>query len=188
MARKVATVKPLLLRVQPIPATVSEPVVVSASPTPTLSTERSEPTPLSPTVGSVRSRVEPVEKSVERRHISKLAKQRVNVVDSQPTPVLESAYPQSPAMLLLAGSHITPGTPPQPILSQRDPLVLLDKPVIPSARTAKIIGQRWKVRAKFRPPTKECEDAGLGPGAKSVDLAPKLDSYGMPLPKLREWN
>ena len=90
-------------------------------------------------------------------------------------------------MLLLVGSHTPLDTRRFAILSQRDPLGLLDKPPILSARTAKIIRQRGKIRRKFRTSTKECEDAGLWPCAKSVDWAPKLYSYGLPPPKLWEW-
>ena len=82
--------------------------MVSASPTPTLATTRSEPTPLSATVGRVRSRVERVEKGREKRGRSKLAKQRADALDAHPTPVLDSAYPHSPALLPLAGHHTPP--------------------------------------------------------------------------------
>ena len=64
MAPTALTVKSVGVRVQSIQETVSEPVVVSASPTPTLATTRSEPTPLITSVGRVRSRVARVEKGV----------------------------------------------------------------------------------------------------------------------------
>ena len=110
MAPKALTVKSVGGREQPIHETVRETVVVSASPTPTLATTRSEPTPLSATVGRVTSRVARVETGVERRDTSKLAKQRVDIFDSHRTSVLECAYSQFQAMLLLAGFHIPPGT------------------------------------------------------------------------------
>ena len=80
----------------------------SASPTPTLASKRSEPTPLSATVRRVRSRVARLENGGERRDTSKLAKQRVDVLASHPAPALESAYSQFPAILPLAGPNTSP--------------------------------------------------------------------------------
>ena len=116
MCGKPRKVKSVVRRGHPVHETVSEPAVMSASPMPMLAPTRSEPTPLIATVGRVRSRVEKVEKGLERRDTSKLAKQRVDVFDSHPTSVLECAYSQFPAMLLLAGFHIRPGTPPHTIV------------------------------------------------------------------------
>ena len=188
MTPKATTLKSVGRSVQPFQETESEPVVVSASHTPTLAGTRSELTPLSATVGRVRSRVARVEKGVEMRDTLKLAKQRVDVLDSYSTPAMDPAYPPSPALLSLVGQHTPPFALPHRIVSQRHPLLPLDQERIPSPKTAIILGQRWKAKKEFRSATKECEDAGLGPGAKSVDWALKLNSSGMPPPKLGEWN
>ena len=57
MAGKAAIVKSIVRRVQPLLETVSEPAVVSASPTPTWAPTRSEATPLNATVCRIISRV-----------------------------------------------------------------------------------------------------------------------------------
>ena len=90
-------------------------------------------------------------------------------------------------LLPLLGHRTQPLTPPQTIVSQRDPLGLIDPPRIPSPRTANIIGQRWKAKNEYRPATREWEEAGLLPGAKSVNGAPEFDWYGRPIPRPREW-
>ena len=186
MAPKAATVRSVVRRFHPTRETLSEPGIVSASPTPSFAITRSEATLPSATVGRVRSRGERVEKGGEMGDISKLAKQRMDAFDRHRTPVLQSAYPQSPAMLPLVGPHILPGSPLHPIVSQRDPLGLFDKPRIPSPKTTNIIGQRWKAK-EYRLATKEVVHAGLLPGAKSVNSATEIDSFGRPLPKLWEW-
>ena len=157
---------------------------MSASPLPMLALTRSEPNPLIATVARVRSRLARVETGVERRDTSQLAKQRGHVFDSHPTSVLECAYSQFPGMLMLAGFHIPPGTPPPPIVSQRDPLVLLDKPRRPSLRPSKIIIQQCKVSEEVLPPTKEFEDVGFLLSAKSVNSATEIDRCGRPIAKL----
>ena len=62
----------IVRRVQPSLQAVSEPAVVSASPSPAMASTRSEATPLNTTVGRVKSRVHMVEKGVEKQSISKL--------------------------------------------------------------------------------------------------------------------
>ena len=126
----------------------------------------------------------PVEKCVEWRDTSKLAKQRVDILDFHHTPALESAYSQTRAMVPLAGAHTPQGNPPQQIVSQRVPSVLLEKPRMPSPRPAKIIGEQWKVSEEVRPATKKWQDAELLPSAKSVNSATEIDRCGRPIPKL----
>ena len=238
MAIKAPTVRSVVRRVQPTLQAVSELAVLSASTTPVMAPTRSEATPLNITVGRVKSRVDRVEKGVEKQSISKLAilrkdgqkdcsaggsvrhdrdgetkesgqgqyplgpgtthlrgqaagvrqyacrlqhpegvdtpvgLQQINVPDLHPTPVLESTSPESPVLLALVGPRTPPDTPPQPIVSERDPLGLMDPPRIPSPRMAHIIGQRWKALKEYRPATREWEEAGLLPGAKPVDAAP----------------
>ena len=42
-------------------------------------------------------------------------------------------------------------TPPQPIVSERDPLALMDPPRLPSPRTARLIEKRAFIKNEFRP-------------------------------------
>ena len=66
MARIAATVKSVVARVQPILQKVREPLVVSASSTPSLAISRSEATLASATVALVSTHVEREQKGVER--------------------------------------------------------------------------------------------------------------------------
>lgn len=90
-------------------------------------------------------------------------------------PVMEFACSQPPALSTLVVPHNPAGTTPHPIMSQLDPLGLLVKAKMPSPKSARIIGQHWKISAQFRPASKKGEDAGLLPGGKSLDLATEFD-------------
>ena len=87
---------------------VSEQVVESALPTPRWAITRSEAPLASATLGRIRTLVERVEKCIENRGTSKLAKQRADAFDPHPTPVFESTYSEFPARLPLAGPHTPP--------------------------------------------------------------------------------
>ena len=82
--------------------------MVSAYPTPRVPTTGSEATPWIATVWRVKSRVEWVEKSAEKRDTSKLAKQRVDVLDCNPKPVLAYKHWQFPTMLPQVGLQTPP--------------------------------------------------------------------------------
>ena len=127
-----------------------------------------------------------VEKVVEKRDTSKLANQRVAVFDIHPTPVLQFANSQPPALLPLAGPDTPPGTPPHPIFSQRDPLWLWDRTRIPSPRPARIIERRAFIRNDFRPANPEWKEAGLLPRGKPIGSAPEYYSYGSAVAQHRE--
>ena len=90
-------------------------------------------------------------------------------------------------MLLLAGSRTPPRTPPPPMVSQRDPLGLWDRPRIPSPKTARVSEKRSFVGDEFRPATQEWEDAGLLPGAEPQNAAPEFNSYWSVVPRHLEW-
>ena len=128
-----------------------------------------------------------MEKGFEKRGTSKLGKLPVDAFEPQPTPVVESTHSQSPVLLSLVGPLTPPGTPSQHILSQRDPLGLLDAPRIPSPRTANIIGERWKAKKEYRPASKEWEEAGLLPAAKPGNRATEFDCDGKPFSRPRDW-
>ena len=100
-------------------------------------------------------------------------------------PVLKSIGPQSPVLHPLLGPRATPYTPRQPILSQRDPLRLMDQPRISSQRTANSIGQRWLTEKGYRPATRDWQEAGLLPRARPVDTATEFDCYVGPVPRPR---
>ena len=63
----------------------------------------------------------------------------------------------------------------------------MDRPRIPSPRTARLSERRAFIRNEVRPATKEWEEPGLLPGAKPVNSAPEFDCYGRPMPRPREW-
>ena len=160
MAPKPPTVKSVVRRVTPTLEKVGEPAVLSASLMPTLANGESEAIPLSATASPVKSRVERVETCVEKRDTSMQAKQRAAFFDPQATKVLDFANSQTPAFLPLAWPPPPQGTPPNPIVSQRDPLGLLDRHGIRSSRTAQIIQCRTRIRIEFRPASNEWEDVG----------------------------
>ena len=107
--------------------------------------------------------------------------------DPHPMPALDSTSLQSPFFLPLVGPGTPPETSPQPIVSQRDPLGLLDKPRIPSPRTAQIIERRARLHKEYRPASKELEEAGSLPGGKPIGSVLELNCYGRLMPKPREW-
>ena len=111
----------------------------------------------------------------------------VSVSASPPTPVPEATGPQSPVLLRLVGHGTPPYTPPQPIVSQRDPLGLCDPPRIASPRTSNVIGQRWKTKKGYLPATRDWEEAEMLPGAKPVDSPQEFDCYGRQVPRPREF-
>ena len=102
----------------------------------------------------------------------------VSVFASHHTPVLMSTGPQSPVLLPLVGPRKPPDTPPQPIVSTRDPIGLCDPPRIPSPWTSNIIGQRLKAQKENRPVTREWEEAGMLPGARRLDTPKNLIAMG----------
>ena len=121
MGRKPPKVKSVVRLLPPTLETLSEPAVVSASPTAMLATIRSELTPLTASVSRVKLRVERVERGADRGDVSKVLKQRVPVHDPRPTPALQCTHPEIPGLLPLAGPRTEPRTPPHPMVSQRDP-------------------------------------------------------------------
>ena len=153
--------------------TASERAVVSSAPTPVMAPTRTEGTPLSTTVARVRSRLQMVAKCVQKGGTSNFAKQRVESLDHHPTPVFECTRPQSPVLLPAVGPPTPPDTPSPPIVSERDPLGLWDRPRIRSPRTVKVIEKRAFIRDEIRPATRELEEAGMLPGAKPIDSAPE---------------
>ena len=90
-------------------------------------------------------------------------------------------------LLQLVGPRTPPLTPPPPIVSELDPLGLMDPPRIQSPSTGNITRQRWKAKMEYRRATREWQEAGLLPRAKAVDAAPEFDCYGRPIPRPREW-
>ena len=101
--------------------------------------------------------------------------------------MLKSTGPQSPVLLPLSGPRTPPDTPSQPIVSQRDPLGLMDPPRIPSPRTERLIEKRAFIRNEFRPATREWEEAAMLPVAKPTQSATEFDCYRRSMPRPREW-
>ena len=142
LARNTSKDKSFVRRVQPSLETVRELAVVSLLPTPSLPSKGIEGNPLNATAWHIKSRVESVQKGGEKRDTSKLSKQGDSVVDLGPTPLLEFAYYQTPAMLLPVGPRTPPGTARPALVSHRGPLSHLHKTRMPPPNTLTIIGQR----------------------------------------------
>ena len=78
MAHQLSTGKSVVERVQPSLQTGSERAVESASPTPAMGTERREASPPPTTVGRARSRVQVMERGVERQSTLSVANPRTD--------------------------------------------------------------------------------------------------------------
>lgn len=113
---------------------------------------------------------------MEQRNISLISKHRASFFDIHTTPVLDLICSQRPVLLPLVGPH-TPGTPPHSILFPNDQFCLMSKSGKLSPKTARIIGQRLRISNEFLPLSKDEENAGLLPCAKSVITAPEFAQY-----------